>query len=51
MLANAGATNMEKIKAPRSANATVHAIGLNNFPSTRCSVKIGMYAVMMMAIA
>ena len=36
---------------PSSANATVHAIGRNSRPSTRCSVKIGMYAVMMIAMA
>ena len=36
---------------PDSANATVQAMGLNNRPSTRCSVKIGRYAVTMMAIA
>ena len=32
---------MEKSKAPKRANTTVQAIGLNNFPSTRCKVKIG----------
>ena len=42
---------MEKSKAPSKANATVQAIGLNSFPSTRCSVKIGRYAVMMMPMA
>jgi hypothetical protein len=37
--------------APNRANATVQAIGLNSRPSTRCRVKMGMYAVMMMAMA
>jgi len=32
------------------AKLTVHAIGLNSRPSTRSSVKIGAYAVMMIAI-
>ena len=40
-LASTGATSIENISAPSSANATVHAIGLNSRPSTLCSVKIG----------
>ena len=31
--------NIEKTSAPISAKATVHAMGLNSFPSTRCSVR------------
>jgi len=41
---------MEKIRAPSRANATVQAIGLNKRPSTACNVKIGKYAVMMIAM-
>ena len=40
-LARTGATRTENVNAPHKANATVHAIGLNNRPSTRCKVKIG----------
>ena len=50
-LARAGAISIEKINAPSRAKATVHAIGLNSRPSTRCRVKMGRYAVMMMAMA
>ena len=50
-LASTGAISMENSNAPSKANATVQAIGLNRRPSTRCSVNIGRYAVMMMAIA
>ena len=49
-LASTGPTSIENIKPPSSANATVQAIGLNSRPSTACSVKIGMYATMMMAM-
>ena len=42
---------MEKMMAPNRAKATVQAMGLNKRPSTRCSVKMGRYAVMMMATA
>ena len=49
--ASTGAMRMEKTMAPRRAKATVQAIGRNNLPSTRCSVKIGRYAVMIMAMA
>ena len=42
---------MEKVSAPRSAKATVHAMGRKRRPSTACKVKMGRYAVMMMAIA
>ena len=42
---------MENVSAPSSAKATVQAMGLNSRPSMRCSVKMGMYAVMMMAMA
>ena len=42
---------MEKITAPSSANATVQAIGRKSRPSTRCRVKIGRYAVMMIVMA
>ena len=45
-----GPISIEKIRAPNSANATVQAIGLNKRPSTACRVKIGRYAVMMMAM-
>ena len=41
-LAKTGATKIENVIAPRSAKATVHAMGRNSRPSTRCSVKIGM---------
>ena len=37
-----------KISAPSRAKATVHAMGLNRRPSTRCRVKIGRYETMMM---
>ena len=50
-LERTGATRMENKSAPSSANATVQAMGLNNRPSTRCSVKMGRYAVIMMAMA
>ena len=50
-LASTGAIRIENIRAPSSANATVHAMGWNSLPSTRSSVKIGKYAVIMMAIA
>ena len=50
-LDSTGARSREKISAPSSAKATVHAIGRNKRPSTACSVKIGRYAVMMMPIA
>src|SRR6266851_8732922 len=46
-----GATSTENRRAPRRANATVQAIGWNKRPSTRCRVKMGKYAVMMIAIA
>ncbi len=36
-----GRNKDRKQQAPNSANATVHAMGLNKRPSTRCSVKIG----------
>ena len=42
---------MEKINAPSKANATVHAMGLNNRPSTACKVKMGKYAVTMIPMA
>ena len=51
MLASAGAISSEKMMAPSRANATVQAMGLNNRPSTRCNVKMGRYAVIMMATA
>src|ERR1035438_4175012 len=44
-LAKTGAIKIEKVSAPSRAKATVKAMGLNNRPSTRCSVKIGMYEV------
>ena len=50
-LASAGAMVIENRMAPRRANATVQAIGLKRRPSTRCNVKMGRYAVMMIAIA
>ncbi len=40
-LASTGATNMEKSSAPSSAKTTVHAMGWNRLPSTRCRVKMG----------
>jgi hypothetical protein len=40
-LASAGAISHRKDDRAQSANATVQAIGLNNRPSTRCSVKMG----------
>jgi len=51
MLASTGPRNIENSRAPAKAKATVHAMGLNKRPSTRCSVKIGRYAVMMMPMA
>ena len=40
-LESTGATSIENISAPNRANVTVQAMGLNNRPSTRCSVKMG----------
>ena len=39
--ASTGAMRIENVMAPRRAKATVQAMGRNNRPSTRCSVKIG----------
>ena len=50
-LDNTGAISMENVSAPNNAKATVQAMGLNSRPSTRCSVKMGTYAVMMMLMA
>src|SRR5262249_15642137 len=47
-LERAGAMSIENMSDPSSAKDTVQAIGLNRRPSTRCKVKIGIYAVMMM---
>ena len=44
-LVSAGARSMEKTSAPRRANATALAIGLNRRPSTLCRVKVGRYAL------
>ena len=49
--ASAGAMPIEYSNAPTSAKETVHAMGLNNRPSTLCNVKIGRYAVMIIATA
>ena len=50
-LIRTGATRMENTSAPKSAKATVQAIGRKIRPSTFSSVKIGRYAVMMMVMA
>jgi len=40
-LASTGAIKIEKSNAPRSAKATVQAMGWKSLPSTRCRVKMG----------
>ena len=50
-LDSTGVTTIEKNNAPSRAKAMVHAMGRKRRPSTRCKVKIGRKAVMVMTMA